>query len=73
VIPYQKANYSDESTYQQCVKIEGIPVRQRVFIQYSKVRLKPWDRDVFDLALNLWDLHYLREIVEADISTGCTG
>ena len=45
MIPSKQAKWTDESTYQQWVETEGIPIIREFFIQdIKKVPLEPWDR-----------------------------
>ena len=45
MIPSKQATLTDESTYQQWVRTEGIPIIREFFIQdITKVGLEPWDR-----------------------------
>jgi quercetin dioxygenase-like cupin family protein len=45
MIPSRQANFTDESTYQQWVQTEGIPIIREFFIQdIKKVALEPWER-----------------------------
>src|SRR5688572_29298926 len=45
MIPSKQATWTDESSYQQWVRTEGIPIIREFFIQdIKKVPLEPWDR-----------------------------